>query len=71
MGDVVLLEQGAAAAEDLSSGSAGLNAAAMLWPAQLKGLLVPHREREPWPAAAPVVAWADADPWPVEHRPRG
>lgn len=68
--DVLVLEPGATGIDEL--GSAGANAAAVLWPGGHHGAallpppadvrrLVMHR----------TAAWTDADPWPVEHRPRG
>ena len=69
--DVVPLESGAAPADDLSTSTAALNAAATLWPVQLGSLKLTHSEREPWAAPPRTVAWSDTDPWPLEHRPRG
>lgn len=69
--DVVMLEPGAATFDELSNGTAVQNAAAVLWPVQLTGLTLPHSEREPWAPPRESLAWSDADPWPLEHRPRG
>ena len=66
--EAVLLEGGAAATDGL--GSATVSAAAALWPGLFRGLQVPVPDKEPAWARLCTASWDDADPSPLEHRPR-